>query len=59
MKWFSAKGINEEIKKVNWPTPKDMAKDFSTVTIFVLAFVAVFSIYYVVIYEFLKVIGVF
>lgn len=42
MKWFSIKGIVEEMKQVKWMTPKELAKASLTVILFSGAFVGFF-----------------
>lgn len=42
MKWFSIKGIFDEMKKVHWPTGKELVKSSMTVILFSLAFAAFF-----------------
>lgn len=44
MKWFSIKGIVEEMKKVNWMSPKELAKATLTVILFSGVFVAFFML---------------
>lgn len=59
MKWFSIKGIREEIRKIEWPKRKEMFKYTVTVLGFVLFFAGFFSLSEVVISAFLKLVGVF
>lgn len=42
MKWFSIGGIKEEIRKIHWPSTKEMSKS----TLVVLTFVVLFAIYF-------------
>lgn len=42
MKWFSVKGILEEMKKVHWPKAGELAKSSLTVFLFAGAFAAFF-----------------
>ena len=43
MKWFSLKGIRQEITKVRWPKRNELAKD----TYVVLVFMTVFAVYFI------------
>ena len=43
MKWFSFEGIMNEIKRIRWPSWKDLAEKSGKVLTFVLLFMA-FSI---------------
>lgn len=42
MKWFSISGIIDELRRVLWPTPKDLAKQTGTVLLFTTAFALFF-----------------
>ena len=42
MKWFSIKGVAEEMKKVHWPTVGELARASLTVIFFTGAFAAFF-----------------
>ena len=44
MKWFSIKGIREEIKKIRWPNGKEMSTD----TLTVIVFAGLFGVFFVV-----------
>lgn len=58
MKWFSISGIFSEIKKVQWPKPKQLAKDSMTVFLFVLVLGIFFFLCQIVTSGFLKLIGI-
>lgn len=42
MKWFSVKGIVEEMKQVHWPTAGELTKSSLTVFLFSAVFAAFF-----------------
>lgn len=44
MSWFSIAGIKEEIRKISWPTRKEMSRNTTIVLGFILFFVAYFII---------------
>jgi preprotein translocase SecE subunit len=58
MKWFSIKGIREEMKKTRWPNRKDMLKDVTTVLVFIGLFALFFEITSGVVLAILRVLGV-
>ena len=58
MKWFSIGGIVSEIRKIEWPTPKQLMKDSMIVFGFVLFVGIFFFLCHVVVSAFLSVIGV-
>ena len=58
MKWFSIKGIKEELKKTRWPSRKDTIKDATTLLVFIGLFALFFEITSGVILAILKVLGV-
>ncbi len=43
MSWFSIAGIKEEIRKITWPTRKDMSRN----TLIVVSFILFFVVYFV------------
>ncbi len=58
MKWFSIKGILEEMKKVHWPTAKELAKSSLTVLLFSAAFTAFFILCDFVAVWFFRTVGI-
>ena len=56
MKWFSIGGIVSEIRKIEWPTPKQLMKDSMIVFGFVLFLGIFFFLCQVVVSAFLSVI---
>ena len=58
MKWFSIGGIVSEIRKIEWPTPKQLMKDSMIGFGFVLFLGIFFFLCQVVVSAFLSVIGV-
>ncbi len=58
MKWFSIGGIVSEIRKIEWPTPKQLMKDSMIAFGFVLFLGIFFFLCQVVVSAFLSVIGV-
>ena len=57
MKWFSMNGILTEVKRIRWPKGKDLAKDSTTVIIFVAVLAVFFFLCQFVSSGFLKLIG--
>lgn len=57
MSWFSIAGIKEEVRKISWPTRKDMSRNTLIVVSFILFFVAYFVLTEVVLVWALKQIG--
>lgn len=59
MKWFSLKGVREEVRKIQWPKRKEMA----TYTASVLGFVVFFAVYFmfseIIISQILRMLKVF
>lgn len=58
MKWFTLAGIKQEIRKIHWPDKKEMSKNTTTVVAFVAFFAAYFVIVEVVLVAALKLIGI-
>ena len=38
MKWFSIKGVVAEVKKIKWPSIKDLGRNTGEVLVFTIAF---------------------
>lgn len=59
MKWFSLKGVREEVRKIQWPKRKEMV----TYTASVLGFVVFFAVYFmfseIIISQILRMLKVF
>lgn len=58
MSWFSIAGIKEEIRKIKWPTRKEMTRNTTIVVSFILFFVAYFLLTEVVLVAALRLIGI-
>ncbi|MDR1795530.1 MAG: preprotein translocase subunit SecE [Erysipelotrichaceae bacterium] len=58
MKWFSIKGIAEEIKKIRWPKKDEMVKDTMTALVFMALFAGFFALCDLVVVMIMKVIGI-
>lgn len=58
LSWFSFAGIYNEIKRIRWSKPKELAIDSGTVIIFTLFFVVFFVICALFNAWFLNVLGV-
>ncbi|QIK68860.1 preprotein translocase subunit SecE [Erysipelothrix sp. HDW6C] len=58
MSWFSIAGIKEEIRKIQWPSRKDMVRNTTIVITFVLFFVAYFLLTEVVLVWALRLLGI-
>ena len=44
MKWFSIKGIVAEVKKIKWPSIKDLGRNTGEVLVFTIAFAIFFVV---------------
>jgi preprotein translocase SecE subunit len=58
MKWFSLEGIMNEIKRIRWPSWKDLAEKSGKVLTFVLLFMAFFVLAALVISGLLNLLGI-
>lgn len=58
LKWFSIRGIWTEIKRIRWSSPKELAKDSTTVLVFTASFALYFALCTAVIAALLKFLGV-
>ena len=58
MKWFNIKEIIKEIKKIKWPTGKDLLKNSVQVTVFTAFFALFFFVCQYVVSAVLKLLGV-
>lgn len=58
MKWFSIKGIVEEMKKVHWPTLGELTKSSVTVLLFAVVFAAFFVLCDFVALWFFRTVGI-
>lgn len=43
LKWFSISGIMNEVKRIRWSSPKDLAKN----SVVVIGFTAAFALFFV------------
>ena len=59
MEWFSIQGIKEEIRKIQWPTQKELRKSTIIVLGFIVFFAAYFMLTEVVLSQFLRLVKVF
>ncbi|NLW15865.1 MAG: preprotein translocase subunit SecE [Erysipelothrix sp.] len=59
MSWFSIQGIKDEIRKIVWPTRKQMVKDIFTVLLFIGFFIIYFLFSEVIISQILRMLKVF
>lgn len=57
MSWFSIAGIKEEIRKITWPTRKEMSSNTTIVIGFILFFVGYFLLTEVVLVWALNLLG--
>ena len=57
MKWLSISGIIEELRRVLWPTPKQLASQTGSVLLFTTAFALFFLLCEVVAATFIRFIG--
>jgi len=57
MKWFSFSGIIEEIKKIHWPSKKELFTNSVQVVIFTFAFGLFFFVCQLIISELLNLMG--
>ncbi len=58
LKWFSISGIIKEIKRIRWSSPKDLAKDSSSVIVFTGLFALFFVLCTLINAGILKLLGV-
>lgn len=58
MKWFSIKGIIEEMKKVHWPSAKELTRSSLTVILFSCIFAAFFVLCDFVAVWFFRTVGI-
>lgn len=59
MSWFNIQGIREEIRKIQWPSRKDMTNYTATVLGFVIFFAIYFLFAEVIISYILRLLKVF
>ena len=57
MNWFSIDGIVKEIKKIHWPSNKDLLESTVQVIAFTAFFILFFILCQVTISEFLRLLG--
>ena len=58
LKWFSISGIAKEVKRIRWPSAKDLIENSTEVVAFTFAFGLFFVGCELVISFFLKMIGI-
>ena len=58
MKWFTIKGIKEEINKIRWPKRAELVKDSWISLVFILIFAVFFLASDFIVGALLKLIGV-
>lgn len=58
LKWFSVSGIMAEVKRIRWPSKKDMAQDSGKVLLFCFFFGVFFVFCESFVTIFLKLIGI-
>ncbi len=56
-KWFSIKGIKEEMSKVFWPKPGELAKNTTIAIVFTTLFALFFILCDLAAAEFFRVVG--
>lgn len=59
MSWFSIQGIKDEVRKIVWPTRKQMGKDTVTVLAFIAFFIVFFLFSEIIISQILRLLKVF